>query len=541
MNIDTLANATTNSFYSSVDLFLGVMFVLFHAGARFNTPPSNRSSTTAARYFAGLFLYCLVTISIYALLVAFPHLLEFSLYKNAIGTLPTQVSLPLLVALLLTALLPRIPFLNSADRWVFDQLKYMSSIPAEVLRLSAELRKDELKVSPAEQQAVRQLLENDGFDPRDVKFQDDMSPAGMWTRLAILFQKIEPWKSDRKMAGYIAASQSELQNLRDRKQSLSSKAKTCFHLVNEDIEGGAIGKTHQATNRYKEDFTEHVQRLTQDTFDFIARGVLRVDLTDSAREHRLKGMGFSIPWPDQFSLNELLLLFSLVCIIMLSGFVLFGSAFSNVSFGAMLIRAIMISVIYSVAVACAVLPKSKWSFATAEGGQVRPIGFYLVAGLISALISHVISLVFNTILMQRLDWAWQRSLLTYPWLLVSFATALITAVMVDNRQWPSLSTMRQRLLEGAGEGTLMFGVTALTYRWLSERLNVDFKGVNLKYLDYELPKPIIMLVMAAVIGFVIGFFIPHWYRLHQKRSEENMRRLPLAGSDSEHEQASMAA
>jgi uncharacterized membrane protein YraQ (UPF0718 family) len=81
----------------------------------------------------------------------------------------------------------------------------------------------------------------------------------------------------------------------------------------------------------------------------------------------------------------------------------------------------------------------------------------------------------------------------------------------------------------------MLGAASLTCRWLYERVYVDFKGVDLTYLDYELPRPILCLIMAAVVGLVMGFFIPHWYRLHQKRSaEENMRRVTLTGVAQQH-------
>ena len=535
MEVQTLAASSNNAsnIYPFIDLVLGGVFVLFHSGTRFNTPTTNRSSTTAARYFMGLFLYCLVSIGVYALLVAFPHLLGFAQYGQQLGTDASfnRISLPLFVALLLTVLLPKIPILSSADKWVYEQLKYVSAIPGEVIRLSAELRKDDLKIAIEEQEGVRQQLENDGFDPKDIVFEQNKSPMSVWTNLMVLFQKVEAWKSDRRMTGYIASSQIELQKLRDRKQLLVSKAKTCFHLLNEDIQGEASRKTHEATVRYREDFTERADQLTQDLFDFIARGVLRTELTDGAREHRLKAMGFSLDWPDEFSLNELLLFFGVVCIVMMSGFVLFGAAFTKLSFEAMLIRAIMISVIYSVAVACAVLPKTKWSFARSEEGEVRPIGFYLVAGLMSAAISQLTGLFFNVLLTHRLDWALQRTRLTYPWLLMSFATALITAAMVDNPQLQTISAKRQRCLEGLGQGVLMLAVSSLTYIWLQQRLYVDFKDVDLKYLDYELPPLITIVVMGTIIGFVIGFFIPTWYRGHQKKSEQQgVRSLTLAGS-----------
>src|SRR4030095_7099507 len=235
MDIQTLAANSNNAnhIYPYIDLVLGGVFVLFYSGTRFNTPPTNRSSTTAARYFLGLFLYCLVSISVYALLVAFPHLLGIAQYGQQSGTVssPNNISLPLFVALLLTVLFTRIPILNSVDRWVYEQLKYVSDIPGEVIRLSAELRKDDLSISIEEQEDVRQQLENDGFDPKDIVFEQNKSPMSVWTNLTVLFQKVEAWKSDRRMAGYIATQQIELQKLREREQSLLSKAKTCLHLL----------------------------------------------------------------------------------------------------------------------------------------------------------------------------------------------------------------------------------------------------------------------------------------------------------------------
>jgi uncharacterized caspase-like protein len=194
----------------------------------------------------------------------------------------------------------------------------------------------------------------------------------------------------------------------------------------------------------------------------------------------------------------------------------------GISLELILTRAINISLIYSVPVACAILPKTRWSFARVEVGDVRPLGFYLVAGLLAAGISQLISLVFNIIFMLRVDWAWQRSRLIYPWLVVSFATALITASMVDNPPLLGMSRRWQQCREGLVQGALMLPVTALTYLWLYQRL-VDFKRVNLDYLNYQLIAPIPTMVIGAVVGFVIGFFFPNWYRRHQEQSAEEAR------------------
>lgn len=527
MQVATAAN--TSTIYFSVDLVLGAVFVLFYAGSRFNTPSTNRSSTTAGRYFVGLFLYCLVGICAYVTLVAFPNVLDFALFGQQMGgSAPTsKISLPLFVALLLTVLLPKIPVLNSVDKWVCTRLQNMAAIPWEVLRLSAELRKYKLEFSHDEQALVRQMLEAESFDPRDIIFELTETPSSDWTRVTALLHKVEDWESDRRMAGYLAASHNDLANLRLRYQALSSKAKTCFHLRNEDGRGGATRKTHQAMLRYEEDFLEHVKQLRKDILEFIARGVLRSELTTRGLENRLHAMGFNINCSEPaFSVNQLLLIFMVVCLTMLPGFVFFGS--KGMTFEAMLIRLGLVGFTYVVAVACAVLPKSNWKFAQLQANKVRPIAFYFVAALMSAAISFTTSLVVQAIRMRNLDWALQRSRLTYPWLLVSFATAFLTALMVDNPRFERVSGRTQRCLEGLIQGTAMLGVSYLTCLWLNQRVEVVFKGVDLSYLNYVAPRMIMIMVMGAAVGFVIGFFIPTWYRRHQEQSaQERTRSLTL--------------
>jgi hypothetical protein len=517
-----------NIYYHTIDLFLGGIFVLFYAGHRFNTPNTNRSSTTAGRYFVGLFLYCLCGITFYGTLVNFPHLLTFVMQGNTVETWAQGMSVPLLVALLLTVMLPKVPLLNTLDEWVCQKLKDMAAIPWEILRLSAEMGRDKLKFSAEEQATVRQELENEGFNPKDIVFDANNSPASVWTNLSALLHKVDDWETDRRMGSYLAVSQGELEKLRDRHQSLFSKAKTCFHLLGEDAEAGSTGKTHEAMTRYREDFMERVGQLRHATLEFIARGVLYAELTDQARENRLQALGFSIDWPDPpFSLNQLMLLFMVMCGVVLSGFVLFKDNLRGLSFELMLTRSIMISVIYMVAVACAVVPKAKWSLAKTNAKDGRPIAFYLLAGLMAAGIAQFISLVFTVILTSGFSCTWQRFQLTYPWLLVSFCTALATAVMSDNPRFRMVSRWQQRCLEGLIQGGAMFLVARLTFFWLQQRL---FAVVPTCDLKYQPPQRLTMMLMAGAMGFVIGFFIPTWYRERKEAAaKESAGTLALAG------------
>jgi hypothetical protein len=197
------------------------------------------------------------------------------------------------------------------------------------------------------------------------------------------------------------------------------------------------------------------------------------------------------------------------------------------SFESLLIRLGLVGFTYVVAVACAVLPKTRWSFAQAKADEMRPIAFYFVAGLMSAAISFATSIVVQAISLHSLEWSWQRSRLTYPWQLVSFATAFITAMMADNPRVPRLSRWTQRALEGLGQGVLMLGVSYLTSIWLSQRWEL-YKHADLRYLSYGVPRSLMPTIMGAVVGVVIGYLIPTWYRCYQDQQvQERTRRLTV--------------
>ena len=518
--------------YKTIDLILGGVFVLFYAGHRFNTPTTNRSSTTAVRYFVSLFFYCLVVIGFYAVLVYFPHLFTFVLQGDHAAVVPAWtkgISIPLLVALLLTVLLPKMPFLNTLDQWICRQLQNMAAIPWEVLRLSAELKKDKFQIFPEEQHAIREQLVSAGFNRDDVVFEERDSPKSMWAQLTALLNKVQDWESDRRMSGYVAASGGELEKLRRRHESLFSKAKTCFYLMNEHANGGGTGKTNEAVIRYREDFVERVEQLRHDTLDFIARGVLRAELTDGAREVRLNALGFTINWPDPpFTLNQVMMLFGLLCAVMLSGFVMFSGTVRGLPFGLILTRSIMISVIYIVAVACAIVPKTKWDFARRQAEDVRPFAFYILAGLMAVSITQVTSFAFNSALTGSVSCAWERSQLTYPWSLISFCTAFTTGLMVDNPRHVQFAAWKQRCAEAVAQSAAMFGASYVTYAWLVQR----FFAVQAKCnTQYQVPQMKTMMIMAGAVGFVLGFFIPSWYRRHQELTRtERHQKLSLVES-----------
>jgi hypothetical protein len=500
-----------------LDLILGTIFIVFGAADRFNTPATNRSSTTAIRYFAALFGYCGVGLAAYALLVHFPSLVTLLLQSPPSDNVVSdewaqQLSRPLLVALLLTVLLPRLPFLCQCDNWIRKHLQEMAAIPYEVRRLGAELRKVALALPDDLRLAVQQRLERNGFKPADVQFDANATPAGEWTRLTALLLKLEDWESDKKMASFLASFPGQFAELRRQYGQLEPKARNCFRLQDETATSTASARSHDAVLRYTEDFLDQTAELNRAVLDFISRGILHAEFTDGARLQRLRQMGFTLAAQrSTFTFNQIMLVFSLVFLVMLVGVVTFSGIAGGMTFGQTLARLALVSAIYCVAVASAVVPKDKWAMAQRRPGSARPFGFYILAGLLAAVFSQGLNLAFSCVQEHSLAHGWHRLLLTYPWALASFATAMLTAFLIDNPVLPNLGRNRQRLLEGAVQGIATSGVGYLVHDWLGDRLE-QVSGASTLAINYHLPALAPVMTMAGAIGFVLGFCIPTWFR-----------------------------
>ncbi len=497
-----------------VDLMIGALFVLFHSASRFNTPSTNRSSTTFGRYSLALGLYCVAALATYALLVHSPYLVTF-LATGAPGDLPSylqELSSPLVMALLMTVLLAKLPVLSNVDSWILEQLQNMAAIPHEVRRLTAELRKQSPDLDAANQAEVRRRLLSDGFDQLDIRFDPGHEPAQIWCRVTALLLKMEGWESDRRMVMYMQSYSQHLNRIRERHTALVPTARTCFKLVRQSAAADEGDKAREAVQRYAEAFTGQLDALNRDLLEFISRGILASEMTDSGRIARLALLGFTLEaTATELTVNQLLSLFGLVAIVVLISYALLigtGGATQGIQFA----RALTIALIFSIAVASVVIPRQRWRIARWSPGGHRPVLFYIVAGLMAVVITQAISLAFSCILARDLSDGWLRYRFTYPWLVVTFATSVMTACLIDNPPNPRFSKNSWRLVEGMIGAVVLILAAMVTHTWLSER--VEFLGVDVAdRLEFYLPPRGLVLAPAAVIGFSIGFLVPAWFRV----------------------------
>ena len=120
-------------------LGIGGIFVLVSAWSRFNTPSTNRSSTTFFRFASGLILYVAASLLFYSVLAFSQDVLQPMLQEIHPPKFVSSLSSPFVAALLLTVLLPRVPLLNEIDSRARSSIHRLVSIPTEALRLSRRI------------------------------------------------------------------------------------------------------------------------------------------------------------------------------------------------------------------------------------------------------------------------------------------------------------------------------------------------------------------------------------------------------------------
>src|SRR5262245_1034054 len=103
----------------SIDLVVGALLVLLAASDRFNTPLTNRSSTTAIRYHSAATTYYLIALAVYLLIATSPRsrAILASIAPGA-GSGSSDASPALIAAFTFGALLPRIHGVSDIDTWL---------------------------------------------------------------------------------------------------------------------------------------------------------------------------------------------------------------------------------------------------------------------------------------------------------------------------------------------------------------------------------------------------------------------------------------
>jgi hypothetical protein len=196
-----------------INLIAGAIFIIVSASTRFNTPATNRSSTTAFRYYFGMLIYGSVGLIFYFSLINSPHLVTLVLKDSKLPQSVQHLSLPLLVALLLTVLLPKVPVLSALDDKIRRALQAIARIPFEVRRWSAKLAKCRYIIALDIQDVIQAELHDHGIAAADIIVSTARSPQALLVKVCALMLALKGWESEaRYMPGTWQALPATIRN-----------------------------------------------------------------------------------------------------------------------------------------------------------------------------------------------------------------------------------------------------------------------------------------------------------------------------------------
>jgi hypothetical protein len=531
-----------------VQIVLSAIAIVVFAVERFNTPPADpragivpyrisRSTTTAASYYTAVSLYGAIAVAVFAFLLLSPKGLDLlaQMGPGVFSTIPTwaRQSPELLVALILTVLLPKIPILSDMDEWFRTRLQRMAAIPHEVRRLSAQIRRAPFLVDSDGRQIVLNALVAHGFDPADVRFEEGSTPHDQWTKLSLLMHELDDWDADARFTSYVLTYPNEFNALKRRYDALLFRARKCFSLLRELATDPDPAKKGGAVYAYRDDFIQEVDGLLKAVYEAISNAVLLCELTERARINQLIKLGFGLDpkLPRRLTLNELLGLFTGLTVVGVLWVTLMGRSDSA---GGMLkprefVLAVMIAAIYCIGVWCAIYPKTRWSLARRRPESGRPWGWYLLSGAMATAAGAPISYLYQA---GTHHWQWTEAWVGYwqvsPWGVMTFVVAYSLALLADDEPRDGfmglLTATRLRWVETVG----LMGVMAVTASVVVKLLRGAQSGIP---DDQLLPvRPLWQIeIISVVIGFAMGVLVPSWYRTAPH--ETPVRRPQVASAD----------
>src|SRR5688572_22646635 len=360
-----------------LETYVGAAFVAFYGFERFRKPPSepgarqmaypSRATTTAASYYTAVLLYCGIGVLLYGTLLFSPSVLEkiWALVPQLGAEVPTALrhSPSVVVALLLTVLLSKVPALAALDDFVRTRLQHMAAIPYEVRRLAVELKRASFRPASEDESAeITPMLLAQGFEEAEVRLATGDTLLGRWFRLATLMRRLEAWEAQGGLREYFIDCPGELETLRERYGDIGAKVRRAYGLARTPEGEIPDARALAMLAAYREDVEAAMDALVRDLHDAISRAVLLCEYTEHRRARRLGALGFEVQVQPvgHISLNSLMLLFTLGSVLFLFVFSVMPSRRPEETPVDLLLRSVMIAAIYCVSLWCAVGPKSHW-------------------------------------------------------------------------------------------------------------------------------------------------------------------------------------
>src|SRR5262249_35002380 len=236
----------------------------------------------------------------------------------------------------------------------------------------------------------------------------------------------------------------------------------------------------------------------------------------------LRSIGFGVRATEgRFALDELLVVGLVAWVIILFGFICIPGVRTSTSIDELVARTLMIAVIYSVGVGCAIYERDHRPHELPHA-RSRRIARSLPAAIAASACGLAISFLFHAAIFRDVSRGLERLTVVYPWFVLTFLITFMTAVCLDNTA-PPARRARLRAIEGSAMALVMLLAACGVRGWLSE---LAIRG---HVADYNVPPLLGVMLISTGVGLFIGSFVPTWYREAPRspRGEDELQDGPV--------------
>jgi hypothetical protein len=486
-----------------------------HAWDRYNTPESNRVSTTRSAFlftgagYIGASLTIFLLLSQVALQPGAHGVLAVLEIEGIQEILKSYCAPSVLAAVILTVLLPHTPILSSADDWLLRRFQAWGSIPQGIRNLAGKLEPKALRLGPADVLELQDWIKAEPEIPDElaniVSADPPETSRGSLARVLRLYRELQNLEAASGYQFAFRSRQDTWQGIEEDFRVFLAESHAFFVLFEQlkPLEGTA---SEAALAKAKKCYREICRKMHLDLTEFLAQLLLMVEGSDQRINNRLQPIGFvaSARVGPQIQVGPFLFMGAMMILGML-GVVSIVSP-HNPHVLSPPVTAILIGTTRTIGILAAILPKLRWSESRQDGDGNPPYLAWLGWAAVAAIVSLIIERAAYAIALGNLDAVLNFSQYPLrPMAPMAFATSFALSVLCDvdlhlGHGWA------RRVSEG-----LLSAVAA------SVSIYVCIRLLSLPSSADQVWSPLPYLISAG-LGFVGGFFGPYFYR--RARDEE---------------------
>ncbi len=529
---------------NNVNLFewiIGGIFVGINAYRRYNTPTTNRASTTFQNFCIYYFFYLLSVLSIYMLIGAMLNSspetigLLWSLLTGNLNTTNTtlpgdlkNLSPPMVSALFLTTMLPSLPWLSRYDQALLNVFWDRGHIPQHVQKMAVSMRRSGFNFSPRQMKQLRNHCASLQIPYDSLSIDTCTNMDFRWARINVLFDSVAEWQNDDsgRLRRFLQENKDELEKL-----------SACRDEINNDFyEYKTVKNQDRMVAKLETILNKSMAELFGDITIFIARATCVSDLSESGRSSRISQLGFEggMRGVDQISTRQILgTVFAIMLVFLLVSLIQELRKFpQSRHFDNVLFVTFLMAFTYGSALIIALSLRRHVGMGYNDLTGQRSWTAYLLVGLITTCSWFLLTFSYRYIcnMLSGLDSEanFHKVLIdvrwSYPYALQSLALAVSISWILDFHQSREMAIelkLKQRIFDVGVSVAVLGGISLLAFYWMEGW--GWFEGLATKDAQFQNKTSLVWFVTKGMaVAAVVGWLVPMWFHINRTKAPDQI-------------------